>query len=322
MVTGETVHACRICGNTAANVGYTVREMMLGTRDRFEYFECGECGTVQIGAIPADLDRYYPRDYYSIRGGSGLELFLKSRWIRYSLDGRGALGRLLTHVYGPHPLVEWRRLAGLSRESAILDVGCGDGRLLREMERSGFTDLTGVDPYLDREYREAHLRLVDTDIHGVASRFDCVMFHHSIEHLPDPGAALGTAARLLQPGGVVLVRTPVASSYAWRTYRADWVQLDAPRHLHVLTERAMKLLAEQAGLRVSDVVHESTAFQFWGSELYARDIPYAPKPSYRNRPSRKLISRKEMRMYGKRARELNARGEGDSACFYLREAGA
>ncbi|HUG41125.1 MAG TPA: class I SAM-dependent methyltransferase [Longimicrobiales bacterium] len=321
---GEPVTAdhCRICGKGTGNERYTVKEMMLGTRDPFEYFECGSCGTVQIADIPDDLGRYYPRDYYSVRGGSRLELFLKARWIRHSLDGRGALGRLLGHVYGPHPLAEWTRRSGMRRDSAILDVGCGDGRLLREMEGAGFVDLTGVDPYLDHAYRSKHLRVLGTDIHGLErSGFDCIMFHHTLEHLADPGAALGRAADLLAPGGAMIIRIPVASSHAWRTYRANWVQLDAPRHLHVLSEKAMNLLAEEADLRVSDVVYDSTAFQFWGSELYARDVPYAPKPSYRNRPSRKLIPKARMRAYGELARELNVRGDGDSACFHLREAG-
>lgn len=292
--------------------------MMLGTRDVFEYIECARCGSLQIARIPDDLARYYPDDYYSLRGAGRLERSLKARWLAASLDRGGPAGRLLVRWLGPHPLTEWKRKAGISFDSPILDVGCGDGRLLRTMRRVGFTDLTGTDPFLERERRTDGLRLYARPVQELDGPFDFVMMHHSLEHVADPQGALEAAARLVPPGGTVLVRTPVAGSFAWRTYGADWVQLDAPRHLHVFSETGLGLLAEAAGLELVETVYESSAFQFWGSELYARDIPYRPKPSYRNRPSRALIPGEQMKQYRERARALNAAGDGDSAAFYLR----
>lgn len=60
-----TNHCCRICGNETNNRAFHVREMMFGWKDVFEYFECADCGCVQIAAIPDDLDKYYPTDYYA-----------------------------------------------------------------------------------------------------------------------------------------------------------------------------------------------------------------------------------------------------------------
>ncbi|MGW2635350.1 class I SAM-dependent methyltransferase [Streptomyces sp. NPDC001348] len=43
-----------------------------------------------------------------------------------------------------HPLhLPW--LDGISRHAAILDYGCGYGRIMKELELHGFGDLTGVD---------------------------------------------------------------------------------------------------------------------------------------------------------------------------------
>ena len=56
--------SCRICGNSENNRKHIAREMMFGTRERFEYLECARCGTVQLIDVP-DLSRYYPEDYYA-----------------------------------------------------------------------------------------------------------------------------------------------------------------------------------------------------------------------------------------------------------------
>lgn len=37
--------------------------MFFGTREQFDYFVCGHCGTIQIRDIPGDLGRHYPGNY-------------------------------------------------------------------------------------------------------------------------------------------------------------------------------------------------------------------------------------------------------------------
>jgi hypothetical protein len=95
------------------------------------------------------------------------------------------------------------------------------------------------------------------------------------------------------------------------------VQLDAPRHLVVHTRRSMAIVADQAGLEITDVVYDSTAFQFWASELYQNDIPLYSDPSGAQ-PADPQLPRSEMRRYERQARKLNEQELGDQACFYLR----
>ncbi|HUN67506.1 MAG TPA: hypothetical protein VMU46_01830, partial [Burkholderiales bacterium] len=64
--------------------------------------------------------------------------------------------------------------------------------------------------------------------------------------------------------------------------------------------------------------YDSSCQQFTSSELYIRGIPYIEHGKYRpgNRPD--AFTQDEWDGYQKQAAELNKRGEGDSACFYLR----
>ena len=59
-------HSCRICHESSSKT-YIAKEMMYGTRDEFEYFECENCGCLQISEIPTNLGDYYPSNYYSFK---------------------------------------------------------------------------------------------------------------------------------------------------------------------------------------------------------------------------------------------------------------
>ncbi len=56
---------CTVCGNPNNNKPFTAREMMIGYGDEFEYFECANCGCLQISKTPNNLSKYYPTEYYS-----------------------------------------------------------------------------------------------------------------------------------------------------------------------------------------------------------------------------------------------------------------
>src|SRR5665648_268459 len=132
---------------------------------------------------------------------------------------------------------------------------------------AGMREVTGVDPYMSAERTlSTGGRLRRQDLGEVEGRYDLIMFHHSFEHVPDPEASLREALKRLTPGGRVLIRMPTPSSHAFETYGAAWVQLDAPRHLVVLSRPGLDTLCQRLGADVVSVADDSTGFQFWGSE--------------------------------------------------------
>ncbi|HZF19017.1 MAG TPA: class I SAM-dependent methyltransferase [Burkholderiales bacterium] len=214
----------------------------------------------------------------------------------------------------------WARMARISVDSRILDVGSGAGRLLVNMSNWGFRRLTGVEPHIEADIAyPGGVRVLKRPIEDVEGVFDFIMFHHSFEHIAEPLSALRGACRLLTPGGRALIRIPVADGEVWQTYGADWVQLDAPRHLFLHTRNSIQILTDQAGLELDDVVFDSTGFQFWGSELYRRDIPLLDGGTGKALRLELVFSGKDLREFEAKARELNEHGRGDQACFFLRK---
>ena len=316
---------CRVCGNTAENERFIAREMMFGSRDEFHYFECDVCGCVQIAEVPEDLGSYYPEGYYAFepvlpKEKGALKRWLRRQWASSSLGSRNPIGWLLTGRYGRWELLQWMRHARVSLDNAILDVGCGAGVHLVEMRAAGFSNLTGMDPYIPADITYPNgVRILRRTLEQTEGEYDLVMLNHSFEHMADPLLALHEIRRLLRPEGCLLIRIPVADCHAWRTYGPDWVQLDPPRHLFVHTRRSMQHLAEAARLTISDVIYDSNAFQFWGSEQYRRDIPLHDARSYLMSPAASPFTAEEIRRFEQAAAALNQTGEGDQACFYLRK---
>ena len=317
---------CRICG--CARVQYIhAKEMMFGTQDFFNYFECLDCGCVQIEKYPVDLYKYYSQDYYSFSKESltgKISLIdsatrqikrraIRVRWLRsYWLRRQGNRRWMTEHLGLPiylalrdHP------------DARILDVGCGSGQLLRQLRGFGYHAAQGIDPFIDTDVIFHHETLVRKAVLAeITGSFDYVFFHHSLEHMPNQAEVLEHARRLLAPGGVLLIRIPVVGGEAWRRYREHWVQLDPPRHYYLHSLTSLARLADQCGLQLNSVSYDSSGFQFWGSELYRRDIPLLD-PRSPARPGPSVFSPEQLAGYEADARRLNATQRGDQIVAIL-----
>jgi len=315
------VNACRVCGNARGNRIHRAREMMYGWRERFDYLECADCGCVQLVAPPEDMARFYPADYYAYeppraKPVEGLAARLRCARSTSYLGRGGIIGGLLARASKRPQYFDWLDGLGLGLDSRILDVGCGAGRLLLRMRRDGFARVSGIDPFIERDLEYASGVVVRKGgIDALSGEYDLIMLHHSFEHMTEPRAAMQALAALLAPSGHLLVRLPVAGGHAWRKYGANWVGLDAPRHVFLHTTRSMALLAEQAGLELARTFYDSGSRQFSGSEMFLRDIPLCEGERRKD-----LFALGEIDAFENRARDLNAMRDGDCAGFYLRRA--
>lgn len=312
------IYQCHVCDNKTGNRPFIAREMYFGWRDQFEYFECADCGCVQIVAVPQDLDRYYPSDYYSFSKPTRTDKPVVPGWRK--LRNRALLGQpvplrgLIAFLSRMPGYFSWFHGLALDLDSSILDVGCGAGSLLLRMRKAGFSNLMGVDPYIAEEidYGDG-LKIHKANLSELTEKFDLVMSHHSFEHMPEPLRSLSDLAHLLNPNGALLIRIPVAGGYAWRKYRQHLVSLDPPRHLHLHTMSSMARLAEASGLSIDRVFYDSDAQQITTSELYLRGIPQKDAAQHMDT----VFGHEEMTKIHAFVKELNAKRDGDMAGFVL-----
>jgi len=314
--------SCKVCENTDGNKFYQVKEMQLGTREVFTYMECNKCRCLQLQDIPADLGKYYPNeDYYSfnlkmdIRKKPNKVSHIKSS---YLIFGRNKfLGSILSFRYKMPDYYSWVKNAGVKYDDAILDVGTGNGSLLLKLFKIGFTNLTGIDPFIDKDYAYGPVNIYKKGIYEMEGNYDYVMLHHTFEHMDEPLKVLLQLKTLIKPLKYILIRIPLMDMYGWKKYGLNWVGLDAPRHIFIHSIKSMQILAEQAGLETHKIDFDSGPYHMWASEQYAQNVALMEPDSYMLNNKTMLFTKEHIKSYEKLAAQTNIDGEGDQAAFYL-----
>ena len=139
----------------------------------------------------------------------------------------------------------------------VLDVGCGFGQSLGYHAARG-CDVYGVEAdenirrVIEKFGFKVHVGLFD-DKQYSCNFFDYITLDQVIEHVTDPVTTLCGAARILKPGGIVILSTPNAQGLCARLFGKRWINWHTPYHLQFFTRQSMQQAAEQAGLVVSDV---------------------------------------------------------------------
>jgi SAM-dependent methyltransferase len=289
--------------------------MMFGTREPFEYNECDACGSLSIAEVPADLSRHYPQTYYSLGGGEHRPRYGRLAR-RFAVSILLAMPGMLSDRL-PASMSRWRgmRKAGVTRATRILDVGCGNGALLRSLERIGFTDLHGVDPYTEHAGTWPHITITKGQLDDLDGTYGFILLSHSLEHMPDPLAALHNVARLCAPGGHVLISVPVVNR-SWHDIGTDWMGLDPPRHLFIPTVSGLTaLVGSVAGLRMKATWFDTVSLEFLGNELARMRLPlFDPGTGQPTEPAQ-YFDKAQIATWERQAREYNKRGEAGTASF-------
>jgi 2-polyprenyl-3-methyl-5-hydroxy-6-metoxy-1,4-benzoquinol methylase len=134
----------------------------------------------------------------------------------------------------------------LGRQGRLLDVGAGEGQLVRAaLERGWLAEGTDVSSAAVEFMRQRYGLIAH---HGEVERlglpaaaFDVVVMSHALEHVRDPGSTLAAVRERLVPGGLLRVEVP---------------------NLAGLSARA-KNLQSRFGLKRDPLKHYSTGHHFW-----------------------------------------------------------
>ncbi len=233
-----TAAPCPLCGT---------RSVAAFTREPGEYrvLVCQTCGLGRTDPQPPDavLEALYKGEYTSAdarKFGGPIET-VRRFFVR-------ALARRIA-----------RRIGGHGR---VLDVGCGDGKLLVALAAEGFEG-TGVELHSRVDERlppgsdiKVFVGTLEAARFPEAS-FRVVVLRHVLEHLRDPLATLKEVRRIIEPGGHLVIAVPNLASWQSRVSRDRWFHLDLPRHLFHFTPTSLALALERTGFRITRTSHFS-----------------------------------------------------------------
>jgi len=105
-------------------------------------------------------------------------------------------------------------------DARIIDIGCANGGLLRELRRLGYSRLVGMDPSPVCVENTRKLSGADAYAASLSSlpdglgKFDLVIMSHVLEHIQELDHAVFSVGQLLGVSGVVYAEVPDATRYA------------------------------------------------------------------------------------------------------------
>ncbi len=225
--------------------------------DEFRYYHCGDCGTIFIHPVPIELlQKIYPPNYYSfVNKGKNTVVKIKE-W----LDKR-FFKKILQQLHG-HQL-------------SVLDAGGGTGWMLDVLKKTDdritFTQSVDIDSAAKNEaeakghaYFEGTIETFTTD-----KKFDLILMLNLIEHVADPLSVLQKAESLLQPGGMIVIKTPNTESWDARLYkRTYWGGLHCPRHWVIFSQKSFRHLLQSTRLTIKQLDYTQGA-PFWAFSIIA-----------------------------------------------------
>jgi ubiquinone/menaquinone biosynthesis C-methylase UbiE len=162
----------------------------------------------------------------------------------------------------------------------VLELGCGEGKLLRSIARQApqlqliGCDVRDVAP-ADGAYEFRHMAAA---IPAADQELDAVIFSDVLEHVEDPDATLGELHRVIRPGGSLLGFIPlegeVLSAYAfYRALLGEDLYRVTKQHTQSFTRRRARQLLERF-----EVFEERHAYHALGQSLDASFFALARLP--------------------------------------------
>lgn len=187
--------------------------------DTFTVTKCRDCGCCFLSPHPTkqQLDAAYDNSYYGHRES------------KFS----GRIERVLDHFRSQRARTVMRYVRAPAN---VLDIGCGNGRFLQGLIDKDYTGY-GVELPSKSAERAAKIPGLNLKIGRLGEGdfgehfFSAVTMWHVFEHLPEPRETLQIIAKVLRPGGYLMISLPNIDSLQSRLFRGRWLHLDPPRHL-------------------------------------------------------------------------------------------
>ena len=240
---------CPACDSPSANLLFIAGDRRWATTDTtFQIVECSQCRLIRLHPqpTPSELSSYYPPDYWKAPEHD-LDDWLRQKYRRLALFD-------CIHFI-ERALAEAAELAPGAR-GVLLDVGCGDGFLLRVLASHGHGPVAGIDFSLDAAtaaWRENRVPAICGTLSSAPladESCSVIVMLHVLQHLYNPMEYLDAAHRLLAPEGRLIVQVPNAACWQFLMFGDKWHGMDVPRQLLHFRASDLETLLEHCGFEV------------------------------------------------------------------------
>ncbi len=246
--------ACPLCG--------VERYAPVLSHAGWDLVQCADCGLAYLPRIPAEDLVATDLEWDASFSHDRRQRWLQTPWMRL-----WTFVTMWLHPSREASALRWiRRYAPTGR---LLDLGCGNGRLVAAALEAGF-DAFGVDvsPVMIRKaLRRVPPERVQcgrlTDLDQPAGSFDVAVSMSYLEHEPRPAETAARVFELLRPGGLTAHKVPNYDSHLRWVLGRRWSGYRWPSHLQYFTPTTLGRLLENAGFEIVGVRANPWGDNFW-----------------------------------------------------------
>lgn len=210
------------------------------SKEKFELLLDEELQMLKTTPVPSinDLPRYYESEEYISHTDGNKGMFEKVYQFVKRIAIRNKI-TLLTDV--------------TTQKGKLLDIGCGTGEFLLAAKNSGW-DVVGFEPNSKASHlaKIKELVLVDSTSEIEEGSLDVITMWHVLEHVPNLEQQILELARLLKPGGSLILAVPNYKSYDATYYGSYWAAYDVPRHLWHFSQDSIERVFSPFGFRLKE----------------------------------------------------------------------
>lgn len=272
----EFIKECDICGYKDFKFLFEQRDKNFNFPEKFKLYRCKNCDTIVINPrlSQKELQKHYPNEYYAFSKIKTKEESMKVRLRILLYDLYYYPSRILYQssflrfLFFPFKFLI--RGTQIIPGQKLLDIGCGSGQFLYEMEECGL-DVYGIEP---GKINKSKLNIKPDLIKAKYNKetFDLVTMNHVLQHVENPEEMIKEIYRVLKQYGLFIVSASNTRSLAYFLFRKNWFQLDLPRHLFNLSDVMLIRFLKENGFIVMKNRHNSRPNQFVMSLFFLMGI--------------------------------------------------
>jgi SAM-dependent methyltransferase len=237
---------CVVCAGLPETSVNGLFDTRFGIEGNFEVRRCLGCGMEQLFPVPApaELKSLYER-YYNFSGERDTVYTTLREWFFSSV-----LYRLWIRLDED---ISFHIRRGTGR---LLDIGCNEGRTLKNYARNGFrAEGTELNETAAAVARAAGFTVFagSLDDFNPFAPYDVAVLSNVLEHSLEPKAMLLAARRLLNPEGQVWISCPNSQSWLRPVFGRWWINWHVPFHITHFSSVTLQRLLEDSGFRQIEI---------------------------------------------------------------------
>ncbi len=157
------------------------------------------------------------------------------------------------------------------KRNNILEIGCGNGRLLSRLGKLGFKNIQGLEPSKNAvaaSPKNVNRKKIVIDFFKEnqfkSSSFDVVVFFQVLDHVIDPNKFLTEVYRILKPGGYVLAIIHDSKSLSARLLGESSPIIDI-QHINLFDKKNIRRIFNLNKFKVNSVFNTFTKYSvgYW-----------------------------------------------------------